>query len=240
MVRQTLIYIPESFSSNNPVMQYLLKRYDKLDTRTFAEFYNLYIKRGQAEKSFCGGLDSFIKEFSKNKNCITLVTVELVDSVVVYALLIFNINYIQYYDRNDNEVKIADIYIELLCGNQRLPPSGEATKLLHILEDACVKTENYIVMLETTNRSEQYYKDQGYHVEEIYENYYMIKNLRAAINWRKVRSRLSKTAISQLDHKSARIKSKQKTERLRTFGRGKKHTFKHTFKKSVSKKLKKN
>jgi hypothetical protein len=200
----------------------------------------MYIKRGQAEKSFCNGLDSMINDLSENKDCITLVTVELVGSnIVVYALLIFNVNYIQY-DKNDNEVKIADIYIELLCGNQRLPPSGEATKLLHILEDVCVKTENYIVMLETTTRSEQYYKDKGYHQEEIYGNYYMIKNLRAKSNWRRARSHLLESAINQIDYKSARIKSKQKTERLRTFGRGKKrafkHTFKHTFKKSVSKK----
>ena len=91
-------------------------------------------------------------------------------------------------------------------------------------------------MLETTTKSEQYYKDQGYHQEEIYGNYYMIKNLRAKSNWRRVRSHLLESAINQIDNKSARIKSKQKTERLRTFGRGKKHAFKHTFKKSVSKK----
>lgn len=223
MVRQTFIYIPEQFLlTTHPVIQYLFERYATLEVSTFTRFYELYIKK-QVGKSFCSGLDSMINSLSENKDCITLVTVELVGStIVVYALLIFNVNYIQY-DKNDNEVKIADIYIELLCGNQRLPPSGEATKLLHILEDVCVKTENYIVMLETTTRSEQYYKDQGYHQEEIYENYYMIKNLRAKSNWIKARSRLSKTAISQLDHKSARIKSKQKTERLRTIGRGKTH-----------------
>ena len=134
MVRQTLIYIPASLSSNNPVIQYFLERYEILQVSTFTRFYDMYIKRGQSEKSFCNGLDSMINDLSENKDCITLVTVELVGStIVVYALLIFNVNYIQY-DKNDNEVKIADIYIELLCGNQRLPPSGEATKLLHILE----------------------------------------------------------------------------------------------------------
>ena len=228
MVRQTLIYIPESFSSNNPVMQYLLERYDKLDTQTFTEFYDLYI--GEEEGSFCGELDStMIKQVSKNKNCITLVSIEVEDSITVYALLIFNTKY-NYYDTYGDPVKMAGIYIEILCGNQRLPPSREATKLLHILEEACFKTENYNVMLQTTGRSLQYYKDQGYNKKEIYEEEYMVKNLRAKSNWRKARSHLSESAISQLDHKSARIKSKQKTERLRTFGRGK-HTFKHTFKK---------
>ena len=231
MVRKTLIYIPASFSSNHPVMQYLLEKYDKLDTPTFTMFMaNIQSRRHQ--KSFCGGLDSMINKLSENKDCITLVTMEVEESITVYALLIFNINYIQY-DRNDNEIKFMGIYIELLCGNQRLSPSGEATKLLHILEDACFKTENYIVMLESTSRSTQYYKDQGYHENEIYNNSYMIKNLRAVSNWRKVRSHLSESAIGQIDYKRASIKSKQKTERLSNFGRGGK---KHTFKRSVSKK----
>jgi len=231
MVRKTLIYIPASFSSNHPVMQYLLEKYDKLDTPTFTMFYGEYIKSRRHQKSFCGGLDSMIR-LSENNDCITLVTMEVEESITVYALLIFNINYIQY-DRNDNEIKFMGIYIELLCGNQRLPPSGEATNLLHILEDACFKTKNYIVMLESTSVSTQYYKDQGYHENEIYNNYYMIKNLRAVSNWRKVRSRLSESVIGKIDYKRASIKSKQKTERLSKFGRGGK---KHTFKKSVSKK----
>jgi hypothetical protein len=236
MVRQTLIYIPASFSSNNPVMQYLLERYDELDTPTFKMFYGAYIIRSNPNQlSFCGGLDSMIKGVSENKNCITLVTIEEVeDSITVYALLIFNVNYIQYNTIGD-PVKFTGIFIELLCGNQRLPPSGEATKLLHILEDACFKTEFYDVMLQTTRRSEQYYKDQGYNKNEIYEEEYMVKNLRAVSNWRKVRSHLSESAIGQIDHKSATIKSKQKTERFRTIGRGKKHTFKHIKKGGFSK-----
>ena len=62
-----------------------------------------------------------------------------------------------------------------------------------------------------------FFKQPCYAINEIYEEEYMVKNLRAVSNWRKVRSHLSESAIGQIDHKSATIKSKQKTERLVLF-----------------------
>lgn len=219
MVRQTLMYIPPMTIIGHPVIQYLLERYAMLQTPTLTEFYNVHIakynKSRDRKLKFCGGLDDIIKSKSEDANYITLVTIEEeVGSIIVYSLIMFNTNYTQY------DVHVTDIYIELLCGNQMLPPSGEASVLLRILENACFETGNYVIMLESTPRSEQYYKDNGYHEKSIFGDTYLIKNLRALANWRKARSYLPESSIRQLDLKRETIKQKQKAERISKIGRG--------------------
>jgi len=223
MVKQTLMYIPPMTIIGHPVIQYLLERYAILQTPTLTEFYNVHIakynKSRDRKLKFCSGLDDGIKAMSEDANCITLVTIEEeVGSIIVYSLIMFNTNYTQYDDRTN--VRVTDIYIELLCGNQMLPPSGEATVLLRILENACFETGKYVIMLESTIRSEQYYKDHGYHEETIFGDTYLIKNLRALANWRKARSYLPEAAISRLDLKRETIKQNHKAERVSKIGRG--------------------
>ena len=82
-------------------------------------------------------------------------------------------------------------------------------------------------MLETaSSMSTQYYKNQGYHEEEIYNNYYMIKNLRAVSNWKKARAHLPKSVIRQIDNKNATIKRKENAERHNSSAIGGKKTCK--------------
>lgn len=223
MVKQTLMHISPMTNVGHPVIQHLLERYAILQTPSLSNFYDSHIakynKSRDRKLKFCGGLDDIIKTLSDVANCITLVTIEEeVDSTIVYSLLVFNTNYTQYDDRTN--VRVTDIYIELLCGNQMLPPSGEASVLLRILENACFETGNYVIMLESTPRSEQYYKDHGYHEENIFGDTYLIKNLRALANWRKARSYLPESSIRQIDLKRETIKQKQKAERISKIGRG--------------------
>jgi hypothetical protein len=221
MEKQILMYIPDGSNEQHPVVQYLLERYalftNFIDFHTaFKEKY-FYNSKTKQHSTFCV-LDSLIEDAYKPNN-ITLVSLDT-SKTIVYAIIIFNIYYIPL-DDNYNPIvgkEGLNIYIEFLCSNQSLPPSGEGTKLLKIVEDACYQTNYHHIMLDTTERSMQFYKDNNYHKR--LEDDYMQKNTRALNNWRKARMHLSVRARNQLDAKYQKLKSDRKTERILKLGRG--------------------
>lgn len=221
MEKQILMYISDG-SNEHPIVNYLRERYELftnfIDFHTaFKEKYFGYNYKTKQLSIFCE-LDSLIEDAYKPNN-ITLVSLDT-SKTIVYAIIIFNINYIPLDDPIAGNAGL-NIYIEFLCSNQSLPPSGEGTKLLKIVEDACYKTNYHNIMLETTDRSTQFYKDNNYHKR--LDADYMQKNTRALNNWKKARTYLSEKARNQLDAKYKKLKSDRKSERILKIGRGPRH-----------------
>ncbi len=131
------------------------------------------------------------------------------DDEDVFAILLFDIS------RKDENGKQI-LYIELLCGNQALPPTGEGTKLLRILEDASLNTHQFNIELSSVPRSVQYYTNNNYKIKNISTGRSLVdmrKNTRALSNWNKAKKNISENAINYLADKRAKIKRNMKTAR---------------------------
>ena len=136
-------------------------------------------------------------------------------------LLIFSIN-VPIKDKQFDEP--VDISIELFCGNQSLPSTGEGTKLLKALEKASLDTSNHKIELTSVSRSTKYYLLHGYSRKIEHPKrkksfqgslVSMKKNTRASANWSKIRNSLSATDQRYLDKRYSRMK-----EDIRDNGKG--------------------
>ena len=203
------LFVPPK-TSKNPIIDYLSEKYPRLATDKMNTFYNERIapySSSGSGKTFCNGLDDTTLEYLGDvEDWVTLISMDDED---VFAVLLFDIN------RNDENGKPI-LYIELLCGNQALPPTGEGTKLLRILEDASFNTNQFNIELSSVPRSVQYYTNNSYKIKNTSNGMNLVdmrKNTRALSNWNKAKKKLSINAINYLADKLAKIKRNMKTAR---------------------------
>jgi len=233
--KQIYLFVPPK-TSQNPVIDYLSERYPPLPIDTMETFYNTRIAPySRSGKSFCNNLEDMLKDLGDVEDWVTLISMNDED---VFAALLFNLDRV---DNNGKKDQTIDIYIELFCGNQALPPTGEGTKLLNILEEASFKTKHFKIELSSVLRSAKYYTNHSYQLKKTPSKYKglvdMQKNTRAVSNWRKAKAILSEKAVSYLSRKSAKIRSDMKSARTQRLGLGKKR--RHTRNKRRGKTMKK-
>jgi len=220
------LFVPPK-TSKNPIIDYLSERYPRLPTDKMNTFFNKRIAPySSSGKAFCNGVDDSSLEYLGDvEDWVTLISMNNED---VFAVLLFDIN------MNDENGKPI-LYIELLCGNQALPPTGEGTKLLRILEDASLNTNQFNIELSSVPRSVQYYTNNNYKIKNISTGRSLVdmqKNTRALSNWNKAKQILSENAINYLADKRAKIKKNMKT------ARGKKIRHSQTKRKKTTNKVK--
>jgi hypothetical protein len=191
----------------------------------FENFYNIHIKSKYDDKVinddddedvkkykqkkrhyFCatdemGGVDSgYIIQTANKPNTATIISMDVDEDsdeiLEVYALVSFNIS----------NQKMA-VHVSTLCGNQVLPPSGEGTRLLKMVEKAAAKISLNKVFLDPVASAINFYGDNKYRVlgpkdspgtpksssssgsgSSSEEPIQMQKNMKAQKYWNKVRS----------------------------------------------------
>jgi hypothetical protein len=199
-IKHVYVFVPPG-TDEHPVVRYLSEKFPPLPTDDILEFYDERIapySSSNPKTSFCNGLEDLFEDIADMSNYITLVSMNDYD---VFAILIFSINYL---DSNGKLDKNIDIYIELFCGNQALPPSGEGTKLLETLEKASLDTKNFKIALSSVPRSVQYYTNKSYHFKRgsshiIGWSVPMQKNTRAKSHWSKIKDSLGPSSRRYLD-----------------------------------------
>jgi hypothetical protein len=220
-IKHVYVFVPPNTDETNPIIRYLLERYPPLPTDSMKTFYDTRIapySSSNPEKSFCNGLEDIIGDFGDDEDSVTLISMN--DDDVFAALLIF---------LNPSD-KSIDIYIELFCGNQALPPSGEGSRLLKILERASLDTKLFNIELSSVSKSVQYYRNNSYHLtgKNIGPLVNMRKHTRAISNWAKIKDSLGPNDRRHLDNlyslsKANRAKGKKtkgkKTKGKKTKGR---------------------
>ena len=217
--KQIYLFVPPK-TTQNPVIDYLSERYPPLPTDTMETFYKARIAPySRLGKSFCNNLEDMLKDLGDVEDWVTLISMNDED---VFAALLFNLDRV---DDNGKKNQTIDIYIELFCGNQAIPPTGEGTKLLDILEDASLKTKRFKIELSSVLRSVKYYTDHSYQFKKTPSKYRglvdMRKNTRAVSNWHKIRDSLGPSSRRYLDKLYTSTKGKSKAKG-RTKGRSRK------------------
>jgi hypothetical protein len=217
-----------------------INRIDKsIYLNDFNEFYNIEIASkydgvvpGKEDYTFCsskmnGGVnEEYIKDVANESLNATILSVSLnPDKSIntVYALVTFRVS----------ESKMA-IKIETLCGNQVLPPSGEGSRLMKLLENAGYEFGLHKILLNPVDTAVNFYVDKKYrylHSNESQEtpdsdsdassHVVMQKNVRAQKRWAKIRTAIKLATIMkktrnantrlQLEKKYAKL-TKQKEE----------------------------
>jgi len=174
------------------------------------------------KKSFCDNLEDMLGDYGDAEDWVTLISMNDDD---VFAALLFNLDPV---DDNGKRDKNIDIHIELFCGNQALPPTGEGTKLLKILEKASLDTKLFNIELSSVSKSVQYYKNNSYHLtgKHYYSLVDMRKHTRAISNWSKIKDSLGPSDRRYLDNlyslsNASRAKGLKgrKTKRKKTKGK---------------------
>lgn len=133
----------------------------------FATFYEREISeydRRIVNATFCvdaitsGVSKGYVISAANDKNAATLLSVNMDQNGViidVFALLTFHIS----------QKKLA-VRIDTLCGNQVLPPSGEGTRLLKILENASFGVGINKIALDPLPNAMPFYQHQNYRFME--------------------------------------------------------------------------
>jgi len=194
------MFIPPG-TDEHRVINNLKETIPLLPTDNILEFYDTrmaHYSSSYPRKTFCNGLEMLFKDIADMPNWVTLVSMNDDD---VFAILIFNINRL---DKNGNIDPTIDIYIELFCGNQALPPSGEGTRMLEILERAGFDTKNFKIELASVPKSVQYYSNKKYYKKKNLDKSYgnlvsMRKDTQALSRWSKIRESFTPSSIRYLD-----------------------------------------
>jgi hypothetical protein len=237
--KQIYIFVPPNSDETNPLIRYLLERYPPLPTDSMKIFYETRIapySSSNPKKSFCDNLEDMLRDYGDAEDWVTLISMNDDD---VFAALLFNLERV---DDNGKRDKNIDIYIELFCGNQALPPTGEGTKLLKILEKASLDTKLFNIELSSVSKSVQYYKNNSYHLtgKHFYSLVDMRKHTRAISNWSKIKDSLGPSDRRYLDKlylssKASRAKGKKSKKGIKS----KKTRGKKTRGKNKSRKIRK-
>ena len=233
------IFVPPGTDDKNPVVKYLQEMFPPLPTDDILEFYHTRIAN---YPNFCNNLEDIFEDLADGRDYITLVSMNDDD---VFATLIFSINVLIKDKQFDEPV---DISIELFCGNQSLPSTGEGTKLLKALEKASLHTSNHKIELTSVSESTKYYLLHGYSRKIEHPNkkkspqgslVSMRKNTRTSANWSKIRNSLSATDQRYLDKRYSIMKEEGRGNgkgRLSKKARNKSKNHRKTHKKSHRKK----
>ena len=198
--KQIYMFIPPG-TDEHRVVNNLKDTIPLLPTDDILEFYDTrmaHYSSSYPRKTFCNGLEILFKDIADMPNWVTLISMNDDD---VFAILIFNINRL---DKNGNIDPTIDIYIELFCGNQALPPSGEGTRMLEILERAGFDTDNFKIELASVPKSVQYYSNKKYYKKKELDKSYgnlvsMRKDTKALSRWAKIRDSFTPSSIRYLD-----------------------------------------
>ena len=194
--KHVYVFVPPGSDETNPIIRYLLERYSRLPTDSMKIFYETRIapySSSNPKKSFCDNLEDILGDVGDAEDWVTLISMNDDD---VFAALLFNLDRV---DDNGKRDKNIDIYIELFCGNQALPPTGEGTKLLKILERASLDTKLFNIELSSVRKSVQYYKNNSYHLTGKAPGS-MQKHTRAISNWSKIKDSLGPSDRRYLDN----------------------------------------
>jgi len=220
--KHVYVFVPPNSDETNPIIRYLLERYPPLPTDNMKIFYETRIapySSSNPKKSFCDNLGYILGDYGDEKDWVTLISMNDDD---VFAALLFNLELV---DDNGKRNKNVDIYIELFCGNQALPPTGEGTRILKILEKASLDTKLFNIELSSVRKSVQYYKNNSYHLTNNV-NFDMRKHTRAISNWSKIKDSLGPSDRRYLDNlyslsNASRAKGLKgrKTKRKKTKGK---------------------
>ena len=178
--KQVYLFVPPD-TAENPIVDYLSERFPPLPTSSMKTFYKARIEpySSRSGKSFCNGMEDILRDFGDAEDWLTLVSMNDED---VFAILLFNLDYV---NDDGKRNKNVDINIELICGNQALPPTGEGTKLLDILEEASFKTNLFNIELSSVLRSVNFYTNKSYKIQNTSKYRGLVdmrKNTRAASN----------------------------------------------------------
>jgi hypothetical protein len=198
MTRKTVLFVPpKSTILDHPVVKNLGSKYPFLNIPNFDTFFNERVMT--AYPNFCGYLTYDIVADALERHYLTIISMNDDD---IFSILVC--------EPGDDYM-----YIHMFCGNKSLPSTGSGTKLLKILEKACLEEDVFKMELDSVRPSIQYYKNYGFHLLSNVTNREisnratvdMEKNLRADSHWSKIRSSLSQNDVQKLSVIYSRMKT---------------------------------
>jgi len=183
----------------------------KYDDKIIHDSDSEHVKQLKRKKRvyFCasddtGGVDvGYIVQTANRRDTVTIISVDVDETsgniLEVYAIASFNVS-----------GKKMAVHVSTLCGNQVLPPSGEGTRLLKLIETKGHGVGLSKVFLDPVNSAIPYYESQRYRVMDKRDSsgssksyssssnssnssnsgnkIHMQKNTRAQKHWNKIRT----------------------------------------------------